>query len=221
MIPCERCPVMNTEQTSQRSRHAFRLDGETPGSGQEGKSQPGRGALLRWAGRGTDDRARRSNTPSLLGLLLTNEEVIIDKVGTEAPVGKSDHVIQRAAVNVDVKEPCTRTRRNYNKANYLNMKKELSLNWVETLPETDDIDTIWSKFEDKLSSSMDTHISTVSPKARKYRYPLDKAAKSVILRKNKLWKRVKTTKSEVDYRLFCRTRNQVSRLTRKAQKILE
>ena len=109
----------------------------------------------------------------------------------------------------------------YNKANYLNIKKELSLNWDERFPKTDDIGTMWSKFEDNLSSPMDTQIPNVGTKSRKYRYPLDKEGRSVINRKTRLWKGFKTSQSEEDYKLFYPSHNQVRHLTRKAQKLLE
>ncbi len=63
-------------------------------------------------------RARGTNTPSLLDLVLANEEALINSVKTEEPIGKSDHVVLQITANFIVKDQYPGARRNYDKANY-------------------------------------------------------------------------------------------------------
>ena len=130
-------------------------------------------------------RARGTNTPSLLDLVLTNEEALINSATTEAAIGKSGHVVLQITANFNVKDQCPRARRNYDKPNYTQMRSDLSINWIETLSNMDDVSTIWAKFEDLLTFTMDTNIPTISAKARKYRYPLEKKTRTAI-NKNRL-----------------------------------
>ena len=61
----------------------------------------------------------------------------------------------------------------------------------------------------------------ISQRAIKYLVPLDVKTHAKIKRKNRLWKKFLLTKDVQNYQEFCRLRNQVRRLTRKAQKQYE
>ena len=61
----------------------------------------------------------------------------------------------------------------------------------------------------------------ISQRARKHPVPLDVKTRAKIKRKNRLWKKFLLTKDVQNYQEFCRLRNQVRRLTRKAQKQYE
>ena len=61
----------------------------------------------------------------------------------------------------------------------------------------------------------------ISQRARKYPVPLYVKTRAKIKMKNRLWKKFLLTKDVQNYQEFCRLRNQVRRLTRKAQKQYE
>ncbi len=100
------------------------------------------------------------------------------------------------------------------------MSHDLNINWDEFLDE-DDVNTMWEKFDNKLQEAITKHIPQVKFSGKKYKFPLDKQTRSKINSKNRLWKKYITSQDQQSYTDYCKTRNQVRRLTRKAQKIYE
>ena len=82
---------------------------------------------------------------------------------------------------------------------------------------------VWKKFINKFDQAERECIpqKIVKTGKRKFSYPLDRKALAKRKRKYRLWKRFIDTKDARIYTEYCRCRNQVRRLTRKAIKLKE
>lgn len=87
-------------------------------------------------------RGRSTDNPSLLDLVFTDDQNLITEIKHEAPLGKSDHCL----LNIRIKssketDPNSKTRPNYNKANFETMKEDFNLDWNELFAQCpDDVD---------------------------------------------------------------------------------
>ena len=83
-------------------------------------------------------RVRKDQTPSILDLIITNEEGMISKIAYMSPIGKSDHCsiyfdfhCYTQDYNINVKNF------RYKKGNYIYMNNLLSLDWTTILSDLD------------------------------------------------------------------------------------
>ena len=84
-------------------------------------------------------RSRGSDVPSILDLIFTNEEGMIDEIRYASPLGKSDHstIIFNMKCYWEAKEYIKQYKM-YDKANYKEIKRELSeYNWKEKFEKID------------------------------------------------------------------------------------
>ena len=113
----------------------------------------------------------------------------------------------------------------YDKANYEEMRKVLDIDWEEKLKSCgDNVNKMWEIFKNKIKEAEElipSKIVTINGKNKKYKTYLDRKSLAKIKRKNRLWDRYCKTSSGQVYLEYCRTRNQVRKLTRKAQKAVE
>ena len=81
----------------------------------------------------------------------------------------------------------------------------------------------WDIFTMKLREAVERCIpkKVMSERTKKYQVPLNVKERAKIRRKNRLWKTYLLTRDVQAYQEYCRLRNQVRRLTRKAQQIYE
>ena len=102
-------------------------------------------------------------------------------------------------------------------ANILNLDWEMELGVYE-----ENIQEQWNLFIKKYNEASEIRISQkIITKIRKHDIPLDKQTRTKINRKNKLWKKYMRTQDKETYQQFCKQRNQIRRISRKAQKIYE
>jgi endonuclease/exonuclease/phosphatase family metal-dependent hydrolase len=79
-------------------------------------------------------RFRGGQRPSILDLVLTNEEGIVSNLEVLAPLGKSDHGILSFTLHCyTVSEMTEITRRQYKKGNYDHLRKKLNIDWESVL----------------------------------------------------------------------------------------
>ena len=176
----------------------------------------------------TATRIRGDQEPSLLDLVLTNEEGMIEDLELLSPLGKSDHaVIDFSFRCYSTKSITNTTKYQFNKGNYNEIRNELSEhNWSVTLQEQETIDDMWDKFSNKIKSSIEKHIpkKQYRPGERKnikHLTPLDQNAIRKIKKKHRAWNRYMETRESHQYRNYCRLRTQVRQLTKKARKNYE
>jgi len=171
-------------------------------------------------------RARVANNPSVLDLVFTSDENMIDKIQYESPLGHSDHGVLLFTVNCStvISEP-NDVKWNFFKGDYESMKKGLDVDW-ETLMGDDDINNMWAKFADKIEDLRDKYIPKTKTKAgknaKKHHFiPIDQKTIRKIKKKHRLWQRFMETRSGEKYQEFAKVRNQVKGMMRKARRNTE
>ena len=89
-------------------------------------------------------RCRGDNIPSLLDVVLTNEEDMVSKIEHLAPLGASDHqtLLFQCNCYADYSKP--KTRWNYNKADFEGARKFLADNPISV---TGSVEDMWQKNE--------------------------------------------------------------------------
>ena len=168
-------------------------------------------------------RGRGSANPNILDLFLSTEGENIQDIELSAPIGKSDHCVITAKININIQNNAKpKTRPCYNKADFVSMNNSLDIDWTSMLnSENTTPDHTWKVFTDKLKEAELKFVPSKVIKPRKYKFPLDKKTRTKINQKNRIWKRYISTHDQSVYKEFCTVRNQVRRITRKAQKLHE
>ena len=173
----------------------------------------------------TPNRGRGSNKQTTLDLLLTNEEGMVNEVEVQSPIGKSDHSVLKFQFNCFV--PYTLSNKEtymYHKANYEDMSKELvNINWVETLGKHEDIDMKWQTFTEVIHNLETKYVPKKKSKAthKKANVPLDRKCVDKIKKKHNLWKKYMKNKDGNIHEEYCRVRNQVKTMIKRARKKFE
>ena len=172
-------------------------------------------------------RGRGTNEPSVLDLIMTNEEGMIEDMQHEAPLGKSDHCV----INFQFKCYTERTqithhRYIYDKGDYDAIRQDLNADWNTILEQhKGDIESLWSTLKSKIKEAEKNHIpvKTYNPTSQRKRTqtPLDKETMQATKRKHRCWQRYIETRNQDKYKDYTRQRNKVRKLTRRLQKELE
>jgi len=171
-------------------------------------------------------RWRGTDTPHILDLIMTNEEPMISNLEHTSPLGKSDHCCLTFDFNcyVNIKES-SKIVRLYEKGNYQDFKYDLDqYDWVETLKESEDIDTNWDKFLAILREMENKYIPTRTRKQigrSKNNFPVDKNTREKIRRKNILSKKAVRSKDPEVRLEYNKVRNQVKNMVNKLKKKYE
>ena len=176
-----------------------------------------------------DTRYRIGQRPSLLDLVITNDDSLIEEVKWSSPLGKSDHV------NIFFTMDCflpdnkrdDKERFLYNKGEYEKLKKELSdVDWKEEMSALD-VNDSWIFFENRLKNAMENHIPKSKPtkcdkKQRKFK-PLwmNRTATQKVKKKYNAWKRYTRTKDYDHYVEYTHARNEATKEVRKAKRCYE
>ena len=159
-------------------------------------------------------RYRHDQEPSLLDLILTNEEGMLQNLSHNPGLGESDH----ECLNFDlccykvVQEKSTLP--NFHKGNYATIRDRIcDLDWVTKLQ--GDFETAYPAFMEILETAMDGCIPSFPSRKQRRNIYLTMEAVRAVDKKNKLWKRYKLSKSGYDRLRFVRAKNDLRRLTRK------
>ena len=152
--------------------------------------------------------------PSILDLVFTREENMVQNLEIVAPLGKSDHsgllfdfIPSDRLDNIGERE---RAKRNYFKGNYDLMRSELEgVNWVEIF-ESNDVENICRNIEDLIK---DLSLRFV-PESRvvRRREKIPKSVQRAAKRKRELHKRYLMTARKVDHDAYKRQRNATTEL---------
>ena len=132
-------------------------------------------------------RYREGEEPSILDLVFTNEEAMIQQIQHQSPLGKSDHSV--LIIDFLIKQTSNfkpRTIYNYDKANYENMRNELNIDWEEEL-NMHNVNEQWNRIKTKLKESVKKHVpsykTTEAGLWKKGKIPLNRETRKEI-RKN-------------------------------------
>ena len=114
-------------------------------------------------------RGRREDAPSLLDLILTNEQEMVSALKCISPLGKSDHaVLQFTCCFRGVAKPSNslRLKKCYNKADYLSMREKVK---KDINKDTSSDSTVEEKYKlQKQNTHQSSHITPwlTTPKDR-------------------------------------------------------
>ena len=169
-------------------------------------------------------RVRENQEPSLLDLILTNEDDMIQDVVSRPPLGKSDHVLLEFNLHCYTNVDEAHTKKfQYDKGDYDKMKEELaSVDWETTLKDRS-IDEMWCYIRDRVNDLVQKHIPRKEVKTGKIHKPLWMTYKALkaVKRKYNSWKKYTRTSQNTDYEEYKQCRNQATKEIRRARKNFE
>ena len=158
-------------------------------------------------------RYRANQEPSLLDLIFTNEEGMLQDLSHHPGLGESDHECLVFQLNCYKEEVTKTSRLNFQKGDYATIRSRLQeINWKELLE--GEFLSAYATFIDTLRKAMDGCIPD-HKKAKNKRniYLTDKALRMKDL-KNRLWQKYKRIRSSYDHMRYKRTKNSLRTLTR-------
>jgi hypothetical protein len=166
-------------------------------------------------------RARINQKSNILDLIFTNEENMISDLEYWSPLGKSDHSLMKFKLNCYIsRQSSTQIRFDYNRGNYEEMRKELSdINWEEELSDRKTVEEIWSFIKGNIQIVTDKYIPKrkSAQTTQKKLGILNEKVLAKIRKKHRAWQRYIETKEGQKYEEYCRIRNKVKSLVRKAK----
>lgn len=161
-------------------------------------------------------RYRGNDEPSLIDLLLTSDGGLISSVEGHAPIGKSDHVVISAAmqVNISGRQSTSQCYPDYWRADYNAIKEHL---------EHAELDPSVSKFENmmRVFSQVRNYVPTKTSKCKGGKPWFRRHHKYEINRKRRLWHIYRATRNRSDYEAYQRANNRVTSVLREARKAYE
>lgn len=166
-------------------------------------------------------RGRGTDAPSLLDLLFTMSTDDVENIEISNPLGKSDHALMKVTYRSSPEKQPPKQVPDFRKADFKRMKSEFLIDWEAYFEEcNNDINQMWEKFYKIYNEVVARCIpqKTVEVGKRRFRYFLDRQTLSKRKRKYRLWKRYMESKDGKIYQEYCRCRNQLRRMTRKAIK---
>ena len=177
-------------------------------------------------------RVRGRNEPSLLDLILTNEEFQVSDIKHVSPLGASDHNVIAFKFNCYIDTVPNSTKYLYHKADFEAMKNSLSeSNWCEHYMASvneksveDAWDLIKSKFMELRAKYVPVQAGGLAPWTKKGEIPVDETIRSNIHKKHQLHRRWINAQhgNKEELRLqYTRARNKVKTLLRKAKRNFE
>ncbi|KAK3085705.1 hypothetical protein FSP39_007566 [Pinctada imbricata] len=161
-------------------------------------------------------RFRGNQRPTLLDLILTNEENVVQDLNYLAPVGNSDHcsLLFSYVCKAEENMLCTKKFR-YDKGNYDEMRKLFTeVDWIGIMSESESegsVQELWDVFREKMEETMDKCIPVhnVKNKSRKTKQQMymDAEGMRMVRRKNKAWEKYMKSREQKDYLEYCDVRN--------------
>ena len=167
-------------------------------------------------------RVRGSDEPSVLDLVLTDDDFIND-IEHLSPLGKSDHAILNISCNLTPMEICSAPKYNYSKGNYDALRAFMNLDWERFFGDScEDVEIMWSAFKDKLVQGIERFIPKIGNfnewKKSSWKNALQRHTREKIRKKHRLWTRYIETRN-TDYLIkYRKVRNEVRNETRRIYK---
>lgn len=173
-----------------------------------------------------DTRHRHNQISSLLDLVITNNEEIIDDIKISPPIGKSDHSIITLNLHLYQTTPISKTKKyKYYKGDYIKIAARLDdIHW-ETVLESKSVQESWKYLAEILTQLMDEHIpvSQVVPNINHNKFEgwITKEVMFAIKKKKKCWSKYRNVKTSENYGKFVTARNEATSKIREAKHAYE
>ena len=168
-------------------------------------------------------RARGSNEPSLLDLVISNDD-FIDNIEYLSPLGKSDHSVLSISCKIQQQMEDYGIKLNYNKGNYEGLREFLTCDWKSELNVKDSsIDDMWKTFTHKMLEGIEAFIPGSNNystwKKDSWKCPLSKDVRLLIRKKHRMWTRYMETRDQNYLNRYKYYRNKVRSETRNIQRM--
>ena len=157
-------------------------------------------------------RYRKDNTPSILDLIFSNEENMIENIYYHAGLGKSDHLVLSFDIicSADLKTSQV-IKLNYKKANWKEITNDL-YHFYKGKTYNGDIETCWENFENTISNLKEMHIPKFKKYTRGQDVPIDSETLMAIKNKRTKWRKYIYCKNHFTYENYKKARNKVAQL---------
>ncbi|MEW8545737.1 MAG: endonuclease/exonuclease/phosphatase family protein, partial [Candidatus Thiodiazotropha sp.] len=156
-------------------------------------------------------RFRGNQIPSLLDLVITNEEKMVENLVYLPSFGKSDHVVLAFTfICYTELQPRSGTRYNFYKGNYMEMNKDISeCNWEEKFMDKD-VCGAWSGFAETINQFIEKHVPVSRVHDKRSCPYADRDAIAAIRTKRKKWAKYVHCKNLATYNEYKTARNNVT-----------
>ena len=170
------------------------------------------------------NRARGSDKPHILDLVLTDELDLVQSIKDLGPLGKSDHSMLYMVCCIHNCKHLYDDKLNYSKGNYDEFRQYMDIDWDDLFGKSgNDIDVMWDLFKSIIESGISRFIPKVSKfgtwKKNKWKMPLNKETRSLIKQKRKMWHKFINSNNPHYLNRFKDLRNKLRCETRKIQKL--
>ncbi|EFA11850.1 hypothetical protein TcasGA2_TC005090 [Tribolium castaneum] len=163
-------------------------------------------------------RFRQHQRPSILEWIITSDEHLINNVSYESPIGKSDHAVLTADLQICHQLctkviPITKSVTNFDLVSY-----ELqSINW-ESLLCNKSVEASWKAFKSALDNSISKHSVTFSFKKSSTNPWVNARILKMIREKLRLWKIYKRSGKQSDYSVHGSFSNKLGETIKEARR---
>jgi len=160
-------------------------------------------------------RARSSDTPHILDLVLTADDIVSD-ITHMSPLGNSDHSILDIKCDFNChSNVSTLNKFDFSKGNFAGLMQSLSIDWDSFFADcVNDIELMWSKFRHFLYKKTEEFVPKVNNfniwKKSSWSRPLSKNLRKIIRQKHRAWNRYVETKDPVKLIKYKQIRNAVA-----------
>ena len=166
-------------------------------------------------------RYRFGSEPSILDLIISNEEGMVNGISYLPGLGSSDHLIIRFKI-ICYTSPCQNLHKSkpaLYKADYQKLRYHASLiPWEQV--NTMDLAEAYSFFKNSLEHLVDSFVPKTRP-GRKPNLYMNRAALRMRKLKRSLWAQYMKSKSPTDYTQYTKCRNKLRKMTRQLRKEFE
>ena len=159
---------------------------------------------------------------NILDLIITKEEELVHSVDVGGRLGKSDHEMVTAVLNIDlIVDDRIEYARDFNRANYIEMRGSIeATDWRHEF-DNRNIEESWSYFKNMLDELVEASV----PLRRKRRATapkwVDKEVKKAVREKRRAWDQWKRTRGESDKRMYKACEAKVKKLVKNKKNAIE
>jgi len=160
-------------------------------------------------------RARGTDTPHLLDLVITDDQ-LINNIDPLPPLGKSDHVVLMIETNIFNSESRVEQKFNYNKGDYDALRTYITCDWNTEFAAVDlEVEAMWNIIKNKIDNGVKRFVPLTSRfNTTKWKRPLSSEIRSQIRHKKTLWRNYVRDKNSTTWLQYTKQRNKVKRIVR-------
>ena len=160
---------------------------------------------------------------NILDLVISRDENLVESVEYEGRLGKSDHEMLMVTLRMEIEVPSIPANsRDYNRANYVEMRKEMrNVNWEEKLNQSG-VEETWCILKRTLDQMVDKWVPW-RRKSGRHNVPrwMNNEIRTAVTKKKKAWRKWKESRRDEDKREYNIWETKTKKLIRKRKNALE